>query len=140
VSDNRAFDRQFINYYFHRFLGHNPFGFSARRIGDLHAGLVRDASKASDWKKFRVTPHTHNPVDDAKGNAEALKKFKELGLNIYPTSLKRSVSLVSELDIQSSSRLRIRSSVFMSLNSLDSKISPQSLHSTNSASSSRLTI
>jgi hypothetical protein len=34
----------------------------------------------------------------------------------------------------------MRSSVFMSLNSLDSKISPQSLHSTNSASSSRLTI
>src|SRR5580704_5198793 len=30
--------------------------------------------------------------------------------------------------------------MFMSLNSLDSKISPHSLHSTNSASSSRLTI
>jgi hypothetical protein len=82
VSDNPAFDWQFINYYFHRFLGRNPFGFSARRIGDLYAGLVRDASKASDWKKFRLTPHTHNPVDDAKGNAEALKKFRELGLKI----------------------------------------------------------
>src|ERR1039458_8652745 len=33
-----------------------------------------------------------------------------------------------------------RSSIFMSLNSLDSKISPHSLHSTNSESSSRLTI
>src|SRR5215469_12512895 len=32
------------------------------------------------------------------------------------------------------------SSMFMSLNSLDSKISPHSLHSTNSESSSRLTI
>src|SRR5580698_1036556 len=32
------------------------------------------------------------------------------------------------------------SSMFMSLNSLDSKISPHSLHSTNSDSSSRLTI
>ena len=28
VSDNLAFDWQFINYYFHRFLGWNPFGFS----------------------------------------------------------------------------------------------------------------
>ena len=48
VSDNPAFDWQFINYYFHRFLGKNPFGFSARRIGDLYSGLVRDASKASE--------------------------------------------------------------------------------------------
>ncbi len=82
VSDNLAFDWQFINYYFHRFTGKNPFGFSGRRIGDLYAGLVKDASKATEWKKFRVTRHTHNPVDDAKGNAEALRKFKELGLNI----------------------------------------------------------
>lgn len=82
VSDNVAFDWQFINYYFHRFLGRNPFGFSGRRIGDLYAGLVKDASKATEWKKYRVTAHSHNPVDDARGNAEALKKFKELGLRI----------------------------------------------------------
>lgn len=82
VSDNVAFDWQFINYYFHRFVGRNPFGFSGRRIGDLYAGLVKDASKATEWKKYRVTKHTHNPVDDARGNAEALKKFRELGLKI----------------------------------------------------------
>ncbi len=82
VSDNLAFDWQFVNFYFHRFLGKNPFGFSGRRIGDLYAGLVRDASKASDWKKFRVTAHSHNPVDDARGNAEALRKMRELGLRI----------------------------------------------------------
>jgi len=82
VSDNLAFDWQFINYYFHRFLGRNPFGFSGRRIGDLYAGLVKDASKATEWKKYRVTAHTHNPVDDARGNAEALRKFQELGLKI----------------------------------------------------------
>ena len=82
VSDNLAFDWQFINYYFHRFFGRNPFGFSGRRIGDLYAGMVKDASKASDWKKYRVTKHTHNPVDDAKGNAEALRKLSELGLKI----------------------------------------------------------
>ena len=82
VSDNVAFDWQFINYYFHRFTGNNPFGFSGRRIGDLYAGLVRDAANATEWKKYRVTKHTHNPVDDARGNAEALKKFRELGLKI----------------------------------------------------------
>jgi hypothetical protein len=82
VSDNVAFEWQFINYYFHRFLGQNPFGFSGRRIGDLYAGLVKDASKATEWKKYRVTKHTHNPVDDARGHAEALKKIRELGLKI----------------------------------------------------------
>lgn len=82
VSDNPAYDWQFINYYFHHFLGRNPFGFSGRRIGDLYAGLMKDASKASEWKQFRQTKHTHHPVDDAKGNAEALRHFRELGLNI----------------------------------------------------------
>jgi hypothetical protein len=82
VSDNVAFDWQFINYYFHRFLGRNPFGFSGRRIGDLYAGWVKDAYKATEWKKYRVTQHTHNPVDEARDNAEALRKFKELGLKI----------------------------------------------------------
>src|SRR6266496_1687783 len=82
VSDNVAFDWQFINYYFHHFLGRNPFGFSGRRIGDLYAGLVKDAYKATEWQKYRVTRHTHNPVDDARGNAEALMKLKELGLKI----------------------------------------------------------
>ena len=82
VSDNLAFDWQFINYYFHRFLGRNPFGFSGRRIGDLYAGLMKDASKATEWKKYRLTRHTHNPVDDARGNAEALLKFREFGLKI----------------------------------------------------------
>ena len=74
VSDNVVFDWQFINYYFHRFVGRNPFGFSGRRIGDLYSGLVKDASQGAAWKKFRVTAHSHN--------AEALMKFRELGLRI----------------------------------------------------------
>jgi DNA polymerase III epsilon subunit-like protein len=82
VSDNLAFDWQFVNYYFHHFLGKNPFGFSGRRIGDIYAGLMKDAYKATEWKQFRVTQHSHNPVDDARGNAEALRKFKEFGLKI----------------------------------------------------------
>lgn len=80
VSDNPAFDWQFINYYFHRFLGANPFGFSARRIGDLYAGWKGDARVANDWKKLRRTEHTHDPLDDAKGNAEALLIMHSEGL------------------------------------------------------------
>ena len=71
-----------IDDYFHRFTGRNPFGFSGRRIGDLYCGLVRDMSKATEWKQFRRTRHTHDPVDDAKGNAEALLHFETLGLKM----------------------------------------------------------
>jgi hypothetical protein len=81
VSDNPAFDWQWINYYFHHFRNQNPFGFSARRIGDLYCGMVKDSSKNSEWKKhLRKTPHDHNPVNDAKGNAEALLQMRKLGL------------------------------------------------------------
>lgn len=77
LSDNPAFDWQFMNYYMHRFTGNNPFGFSARRIGDFYAGLRRQWKDQSGWKRLRKTPHTHNPVDDAIGNAEALISFSE---------------------------------------------------------------
>lgn len=80
ASDNPCFDWQYINYYFHHFLGRNPFGYSGRRIGDLYCGMVKDSR--AKWKHLRKTVHDHNPVNDAKGNAEALLKMKELGLKI----------------------------------------------------------
>jgi hypothetical protein len=80
ISDNLAFDWQWINYYFHFFLGNNPFGFSGRRIGDLYSGMVKDYFAGSKWKDFRKTKHTHHPVDDARGNAEALLQIREMGL------------------------------------------------------------
>ena len=75
ISDNPAFDWQWINDGFWRSLGHNPFGHSARRIGDFYAGLVGDFTKASKWKKLRVTKHDHNPVHDALGNVEAFRRM-----------------------------------------------------------------
>lgn len=72
-SDNPAFDWQFWNWHCHRFLGDNPAGFSARRIGDLDAGRRGEALNTTAWKKRRETQHTHNPVDDARGNAEGLR-------------------------------------------------------------------
>jgi len=75
MSDNPAYDWQWINFYFWKHLGHNPFGHSARRIGDFYAGLVGDFTKASHWKRLRVTKHDHNPVNDAMGNAEAFERM-----------------------------------------------------------------
>jgi hypothetical protein len=79
VSDNNGFDWQFINWYFHHFLGKNPFGHSSTNLGSLYKDMVKDASK--NFKHLRKTRHTHHPVDDAKGNAEALLIMKgQLGL------------------------------------------------------------
>jgi len=69
ISDNNGFDWQFINWYFHHFTGKNPFGFSSTNLGSLYKGLVKDTSK--NFKHLRKTRHTHDPVDDALGNAEA---------------------------------------------------------------------
>ena len=78
ISDNNGFDWQFINWYFHHFLGANPFGFSSTNLGSLYKGLVKDVHQ--NFKHLRKTKHTHNPVDDAIGNAEALLTLVEMGL------------------------------------------------------------
>lgn len=81
ISDNNGFDWGFVNWYFHRFLGSNPFGHSSTNLGSLYKGLVKDTYKS--FKHLRETSHTHDPVDDAMGNAEALLKMKnDLGLGI----------------------------------------------------------
>jgi hypothetical protein len=80
ISDNNGYDAAWINYYFHRFYGKNPFGWSSRRIGDLYCGMKMDAR--AQWKQLREAPHNHNPVSDALGNAQALLKMKEMGLKI----------------------------------------------------------
>ncbi len=80
ISDNNGFDWSFINWYFHFYLGKNPFGYSSRRIGDLYCGMVKNTH--AKWKWMRKTSHTHNPVDDAKGNAEAILLLQEKGLEI----------------------------------------------------------
>ena len=80
ISDNNGYDASWINWYFLTYLGKNPFGWSSRRIGDLYCGMMKDTW--AGWKKLRSTKHTHHPVDDAMGNAEALLKMKEMGLKI----------------------------------------------------------
>ena len=80
VSDNNGFDWQFVNWYFHHFLGRNPFGHSSMNLGSLYKGLVQDVWQ--NFKHLRRTKHTHHPVDDARGNAEALLAMQAQGLKI----------------------------------------------------------
>jgi hypothetical protein len=80
ISDNNGFDWQFVNWYFHHFLGANPFGFSSTNLDSLYKGMQKDMFV--NFKHLRKTRHTHNPVDDARGNAEALLEMQRMGLNI----------------------------------------------------------
>ncbi len=76
-SDNNGYDYSFMNYYFWHQLGRNPFGWSSANMGSFYKGQVGDLH--AKFKHLRDTKHTHHPVDDAKGNAEALlKMFNQL--------------------------------------------------------------
>lgn len=78
VSDNVAYDWQWISGMFDYANMSNPFGHSGRRISDFYAGLMNNWGDTQKWKRFRVTKHTHHPVDDAMGNVEAFQKLKEI--------------------------------------------------------------
>lgn len=72
-SDNNGFDWMFVCWYMWHFLGHNVFGHSSANINYLYKGIQGSMKKS--FKKLRKTKHTHNPVDDAIGNAEALREI-----------------------------------------------------------------
>ena len=80
ISDNNGFDASWINWYFIKYLGKNPFGWSSRRMTDLICGYENNLY--FKWKWMRDTVHDHNPVNDAMGNAEVLLKYKKKGLKI----------------------------------------------------------
>jgi len=80
ISDNNGYDWQFMNWYFHHFVGKNPFGHSSSNLGSLYKGFVKDTF--ANFKHLRKTEHTHNPVDDARGNAEALLAMHAAGLKM----------------------------------------------------------
>jgi len=78
VSDNVAYDWQWISGMFDRAGLQNPFGHSGRRISDFYAGVVNNFSNTQEWKRWRKTVHDHNPVNDAMGNVEAFEKILAL--------------------------------------------------------------
>lgn len=78
VSDNPAYDWQWISAMFDKAMHPNPFGHSGRRLSDFYAGLMNNWGDTQNWKRYRITKHTHHPVDDAMGNVEAFQKLKEI--------------------------------------------------------------
>jgi len=80
VADNNGFDWSFINWYFHHFIGENPFGYSSMNLNCLYKGMTNDLFVS--LRPLRRTPHTHDPLDDARGNAEAMLAMRDRGLNV----------------------------------------------------------
>ena len=81
IADNNGFDWSFVNWYFHHFTGSNPFGFSSQNLNSFYKGLTRDSF--ASFRHLRRTKHDHDPLNDAKGNAEALLHMaQEMGMRI----------------------------------------------------------
>lgn len=75
VGLNAPFDWSFINYYFHKYIGSNPFGFTAIDIKACYMGAM--GCEWSDTKSSHMsavlaplTQPTHNALDDARFQAE----------------------------------------------------------------------
>jgi DNA polymerase III epsilon subunit-like protein len=80
VGFNASFDWAFVNWYFHMFLGENPFGFGALDIKSFYMGL--SGCRWSDTSSNRLPgalqpshPQTHNALEDAKAQAEIFEKL-----------------------------------------------------------------
>jgi ribonuclease T len=67
VGFNAAFDWSFVNYYFHKFVGENPFGFAALDIKSLYMGAA-----GSTWEQTRSSQIALALHPKRKGNHEAL--------------------------------------------------------------------
>lgn len=84
VGFNAPFDWSFVNYYFHRFAGTNPFGFAALDIKALYMGATgcswRDtrSSKIAEQLKPKLVG-THDALQDARYQAEIFRLVRELG-------------------------------------------------------------
>lgn len=84
VGLNAGFDWSFINYYFHRFLGRNPFGFSALDIKSMYLGATgcpwADTRSSRMTKAFGISDGkmSHQALDDAQAQAELFRAIRQL--------------------------------------------------------------
>jgi len=80
VAFNAPFDWMFVSDYFHRFLGHNPFGFKALDIKAFYMGM-----KGVSWSEtsmYKISEQyltkrelTHHALQDALDQAEIFQKL-----------------------------------------------------------------
>lgn len=81
VAFNAPFDWAFVNWYFHEFLGENPFGFTALDIKAYYMGLAgtawADTSGARIPEHLRgPQAHTHHALEDAVEQAQMFERMR----------------------------------------------------------------
>jgi ribonuclease T len=80
VGFNAGFDWQFVNWYFHTYLGENPFGIAALDIKAYYMGKIGckwSQTKAKEIiDKYQIDiKQTHNALDDARAQACIFSKL-----------------------------------------------------------------
>lgn len=91
VGFNAAFDWSFINWYFHTYIGENPFGIGGIDIKAFYMGMSgcswEDTRSSHIPAKFKGgSPHTHNALDDAKEQAEMFERMLSASIDVKSIS------------------------------------------------------
>jgi len=72
---NAPFDWMFVCDYFHRFLGHNPFGHSALDVKSFCMGFGHIEWKRTSMAKLSTDALRHNALEDACDQAKLFKRI-----------------------------------------------------------------
>jgi ribonuclease T len=80
VGFNATFDWAFVNFYFHQYLGENPFGFGGIDIKSFYMGMTGCGWEDTRSSRIRTelkgpSRHTHNALDDAIEQAEMFQRM-----------------------------------------------------------------
>lgn len=75
VGFNSPFDWMFVNDYFHRYLGDNPFGHSALDIKSFYMAYARVPWSGTSMKKLSVIELKHNALEDARDQAKLFERI-----------------------------------------------------------------
>jgi len=87
VGLNAPFDWSFVNYYFHRFTGANPFGFTAVDIKALYMGAT-----GCSWNDTRSSAMARRLKPTLQGNHDALHDA------LYQAELFRLIRMLTNRD------------------------------------------
>lgn len=92
VAFNASFDWMFVDWYFRKFLGRNPFGLGGVDVKAYFMGMENvgwsGTKKRYVYEKFPTDyPHTHNALDDALEQADVFEKM------LAENNIRRSNSL-----------------------------------------------
>jgi len=98
VGFNAPFDWSFVNYYFHRFTGANPFGFTALDIKALWMGIT-----GCSWADTRSSRISERLGPQLKGDHDALHDALYQA-ELFRLALARKMEAVGQTDWQASTR------------------------------------